>query len=307
MPALPQVQLQAILGQLDQALYNHEQWTKGLVRALVARLPADVTDLRPDAHHRCRFGQWIESGESEPLRQHPTFVALVQSHEQMHRQAAEMLRRGDEGLPVSAEEFDQFGNSLDRVRLEIQSLRRELSETLQNRDVLTGARNRVSLLSDLREQHALVRRGVQSCGLVMFDLDHFKKVNDQYGHLAGDAVLVSTVSCVQARLRPYDRIYRYGGEEFLITLPGSDLPTAIATTERLRVAVAEQADSAVTATRPRQVTASFGVTLLDGSATVEECIDRADRAMYAAKSGGRNRVECWSAEPAPPEQGAKPA
>lgn len=307
MPALPPVQLQAVLGQLDQALYNHEQWTKGLVRSLVARLPADVTDLRPDAHRRCRFGQWIDSGEADPLREHPTFMALAQSHEQMHRQAADMLRRGDEGLPVSAEEFDQFGNSLDRVRLEIQSLRRELSETLQNRDVLTGARNRVSLLSDLREQQALVRRGVQNCGLVMFDLDHFKLVNDQYGHLAGDAVLVATVSCVQARLRPYDRIYRYGGEEFLITLPGSDLPTTMATAERLRAAISEQVNSSTMATRPRQVTASFGVTMLDASVTIEECIDRADRAMYAAKSRGRNRVECAPAPHASNRPGGKAA
>lgn len=304
MSALPPMQLQAMLGQLDQALYNHEQWTKSLLRGLVARLPADAADLCPDAHRRCRFGQWADSSEADPLRQHPTFVALGQAHEQMHRLAAGMLQRGDDGLPVSATEFDQFGNTLDRVRLEIQSLRRELSETLQNRDVLTGARNRVSLLSDLREQQALVRRQVQSCALVMFDLDHFKQVNDNYGHLAGDAVLAATVQCVQAGLRPYDRVYRYGGEEFLILLPGSNLPAATALAERLRAAIAEQVESAATATRPPYVTASFGVCLLDASATVEECIDRADRAMYAAKAGGRNRVEFWSAAPV---AGGKPA
>lgn len=297
MTALPPTQLQAMLGQLDQALYNHEQWTKGLLRGLVARLPADAADLRPDAHHRCRFGQWADSSEADPLRQHPTFIALGQAHEQMHRLAAGMLQRGGDGLPVSATDFDQFGNALDRVRLEIQSLRRELSETLQNRDVLTGARNRVSLLSDLREQQALVRRKVQSCALAIFDLDHFKQVNDNYGHLAGDAVLAATVQCVQAGLRPYDRVYRYGGEEFLILLPGSDLATARAMAERLRVAIAELVDSPAAATRPPYVTASFGVSLLDASATVEECIDRADRAMYAAKAGGRNRVEVWSPEP----------
>jgi diguanylate cyclase len=307
MTALPPTQLQAMLGQLDQALYNHEQWTKSLLRGLVARLPADAADLRPDAHQRCRFGQWADSREADPLRQHPTFVALGQAHEQMHRLGAAMLRRNDDGLPVSASDFDQFGNTLDRVRLEIQSLRRELAETLQNRDVLTGARNRVSLLSDLREQQALVRRKVQGCALAMFDLDHFKQVNDNYGHLAGDAVLAATVQCVQAALRPYDRVYRYGGEEFLILLPGSDLPAAVAMAERLRSAIAAQAESPAAANRPPYVTASFGVSLLDASATVEECIDRADRAMYAAKAGGRNRVEFYSPEALAPVAGGKPA
>jgi diguanylate cyclase len=101
------------------------------------------------------------------LSEHPAFIALGEAHEQMHHGAAQLLQRIVDELPVSPEGLDQFNNVLDRMRLEMQSLRHELADTAQNRDPLTGARSRASLLSDLREQHALVRRGVQECALAM--------------------------------------------------------------------------------------------------------------------------------------------
>lgn len=301
MSNLPPSQLQSILSHIDQALYNHEQWYKNVSRVLIAHLPADAPDLKGDAHLRCRFGQWYESADAAPLREFPTFVALGQAHEQMHHLAAGMLQRAHDNLSISSGQFDQFNNVLDRMRLEIQSLRSELSEMLQNRDPLTGARNRATLLSDLREQQALVRRGVQTCALAMLDLDHFKRVNDQHGHLAGDAALAATVQCIQTQLRPYDRVYRYGGEEFLLCLPNTDLATAAGTAQRLCAAIAALAIMVAGAgmAEPLRVTVSIGVALLDADVPIEQSIDRADEAMYAAKAGGRNRVEQWSSRAIP--------
>jgi diguanylate cyclase len=284
-------QLQMAIAQLDQAIYNHEQWYKNLVRVLVVRLPPEGPDLMPDAHHRCRFGQWYDSEATGVLRDHSAFVALGQAHEQMHRSATQLLQRIADGLPVPASDLDQFNDVLDRLRLELQSLRRELVETAQNRDPLTGARNRTSLLSDLREQQALVRRGVQQCALAMIDLDHFKNVNDRYGHAVGDAVLASTSQCLQAAVRPYDRIYRYGGEEFLLCMPNTTVDAAVGIAERLRVAVSAQEIRHGGGSQALEVTASFGVAALDGARPVEESVDRADKAVYHAKTAGRNRVE----------------
>jgi diguanylate cyclase len=208
----------------------------------------------------------------------------------MHKGAAVLLQRVADELAISANEFDQFNNALDRMRLEIQSLWRELVETAQNRDPLTGARTRASLISDLREQHALARRGVQQCKLAMIDLDHFKEVNDRHGHAAGDAVLASTLQCMQAIVRPYDRIYRYRGEEFPMCMPNTTVNAALAMAERLRTAVAAQQIGHGSGPAS-QVTASFGVAALDATHPVEESIDRADHAMYRAKAAGRNRVE----------------
>jgi diguanylate cyclase len=284
-------QVQAAIGQLDQALYNHDQWYRNLLRVLVARLPPDAPDLMADAHSRCRFGQWYESDATGFLREVPAFVALGEAHKQMHQSAAQLLQRVVDELPVSPNALDQFNNVLDRVRLEIQSLRHELAETAQNRDPLTGARNRASLLSDLREQHALVRRGVQTCVLTMIDLDHFKDVNDRHGHAVGDAVLRSISKCLQAQVRPYDRLYRYGGEEFLLCMPQTDVDAATGAVDRLRGAV-EALEIVPSAGGPTlRMTASFGVATVDAVLTVEESIDRADKALYRAKAAGRNRVE----------------
>ena len=288
---LPDPQLQLAIAQLDQAIYNHEQWHRNMLRVLVARLPPDASDLADDAHLRCRFGQWYRDDGAAALRELPAFVALGEAHRQMHQNATELLRRVSDDLPVSPSALDKFNNVLDRMRLEMQSLRSELSEAASNRDPLTGLRNRATLLSDLREQHALVRRDVQACALTMIDLDHFKAINDLHGHAAGDIVLRAAARCLQELVRPYDRIYRYGGEEFLLCMPQTTIVAAAAVADRLRAAIAELEIAHQPGGETLTVTASFGVAGLDGALTVEESIDRADRAMYQAKAAGRDRVE----------------
>jgi len=287
-------ELQAAIAQLDQAIYSHEQWHNGVLRVLVAHLPPDPADLVPDAHRQCRFGRWYEGEEPGPLREHPAFVALGEAHRQMHDGAATLLRRSEDGLDVPINEYDQFTNLLDRMRLEIQSLRGELQEASQNRDPLTGARNRTGLLADLREQQAQVRRGVQSCVLAMVDIDHFKEVNDRHGHTVGDAVLKSTVQSLYGELRPYDRLYRYGGEEFLVVMSQLALEDAVEVAERLRCAVSGEGGRDATGAEGVRVTVSIGIAALDAAQPVEESIDRADAALYRAKEGGRDRVELSS-------------
>lgn len=290
MPCPSRQQLLTTIAQLDQALDNHEQWHKGIVRALIAHVPPDAADLEPDAHRRCHLGQWYESDATRSLRDHPAFLALGKAHEQMHSSATKLLQHACDKLPIQAEEIDAFGDVRDRLKLELQSLRQELAEALANRDPLTGARNRLSMLADLREQHALVQRDAQQCAIAIIDLDFFKKVNDHYGHLTGDAVLASTVHCLESLIRPYDRIYRYGGEEFLLCMPNTSVDAAIPLAERLRAAVAaievKSSDGAIL-----RVSASFGVAALHKMRSVEESIDKADKAMYLAKHRGRNRVE----------------
>ncbi len=294
MPRLSSQQLLAVITQLDQAIYNHEQWHKGVVRVLIAGLPADAADLVPDAYRNCRFGRWHESEEPGPLCDHPAFVALGEAHRQMHESAAALLQRREDGLDVPINEYDQFTNLLDRMRLEIQSLRSELQEAAHSRDPLTGARNRAGLLTYLREQQALVRRGVQSCALAMVDIDHFKEVNDRHGHAAGDAVLRRLAERFLGELRPYDRLYRYGGEEFLIVMPQLSLEDAVEVSERLRRGLSAGGAGDGAGVADLRVTVSIGIAALDAEQAVEESIDRADAALYRAKEEGRDRVELSS-------------
>lgn len=290
MPPFTTQELQSAIAELDQAIFSHEQWYKSLLRILISRVPAEPADLRPDAHQHCRFGQWYGNVSTTLLRDHPAFISLGDAHEKMHVYARTLLQLVSDNKPVTTGQLDQFENALDKMRLEIQSLRHELSEVIQSQDPLTGAQNRASLLPWLREQQALSQRRGQHCALAMLDLDHFKQVNDKHGHLVGDRVLISTVQCLQAILRPYDRIYRYGGEEFLLCMPGTTPEEAREVAERMCHAVAAQRIQIEGSNKILQVTASLGVAMLDPSRSVEASIEAADTAMYRGKKSGRNCV-----------------
>lgn len=285
-------ELQEILQQLNQAIYTHEQWSKDLTRSLISRLPYDNRDIADDAHRQCRFGQWYYSSAPQALRDHPSFMAIEAEHRRMHQLAVRLLLAAKNGELGSTKDYDSFINTADRLHLEIYSLKQELEEQLNNRDVLTGAENRIGMLTRLREVRELVKRGVQECGIVIMDLDHFKTVNDTYGHPVGDQVLVACVSHIKQHLREYDKVYRYGGEEFLLSFPSSDMQTVSAIIERLRNGLSAINICGVD-TKPILVTASFGITMVDPVLNVEESINRADIALYYAKKAGRNCSCTW--------------
>jgi diguanylate cyclase len=284
-------EMRLIVDQLDQATYNHEQWSKRLVRTLICNLPADDHDLATDAHRHCLFGQWYYNRASAPLQQLPGFVAIALEHERMHEHAGALLRLAARGAAITPGAYDTFENVLDRMRLQVNTLRSEFASMMLNRDPLTGVNSRLGLLTSLRENHEMVRRGTQDCTIAMMDMDHFKLVNDQYGHPAGDAVLSASAAYVMSHVRPYDKVFRYGGEEFVICMPGLSPEQALALTERLREGIAET--PIVHDRREIRVTASFGISSLDPAQSVEVCLERTDKALYEAKAAGRNCSRVW--------------
>jgi diguanylate cyclase (GGDEF)-like protein len=123
----------------------------------------------------------------------------------------------------------------------------------------------------------------------MVDIDHFKQINDSHGHLVGDAVLREAARRLRSSIRPYDSIGRYGGEEFLIIVPGADPQGAFKQAERLRASMSREP---ITSSGGQvNVTISLGVTVNSGGEKGEELIHAADAALYQAKSRGRNRTE----------------
>jgi two-component system, cell cycle response regulator len=165
-------------------------------------------------------------------------------------------------------------------------------------DGLTGIPNRAMVMEALhREASRQVREG-QPLGIVLADIDHFKNINDTYGHLCGDDVLKAVVERMKASVRSYDVIGRYGGEEFLVVAPGVDARGALALAERIRRIV--ESEPARTASCCVTVTVSLGVAVSTDPAytDVGELLRLADQALYGAKSAGRNRSElAGSAEP----------
>ena len=200
---------------------------------------------------------------------------------------------------------------MDRQKRELQRLNRELQEavnelasakaTIENqnaqlreravRDALTGAYNRGHLDEALQQERRLAGETHQPLSLLLMDLDHFKRINDNYGHLFGDYVLESFASEVRQVIRGNDIFARYGGEEFLVVMGGAAADSALAVAERIRARA--EGHPFEFEGKPVRVTVSIGVASCAGDN--DRCLERqllaADEALYAAKGAGRNRVE----------------
>jgi diguanylate cyclase (GGDEF)-like protein len=183
--------------------------------------------------------------------------------------------------------FDALGHLFSAV-LSRAARNAELARAA-NCDALTGLSNRhaVALLDpELRR----ITAHDKPVSVVMLDIDHFKHINDQHGHPAGDQVLRLVARLLQATVRQTDTVARWGGEEFVVCLPGTDLPMALAVAEKLRHNLAAE-DLALAPGLTTRVTASLGVAELQAGESVVQGITRADQALYAAKHGGRDRVQ----------------
>jgi diguanylate cyclase (GGDEF)-like protein len=168
---------------------------------------------------------------------------------------------------------------------------REALRERATRDGVTGLWNRTAVLELLANELARQKRHGGTVAVVMIDLDRFKLINDQYGHLVGDQVLRGAAQAMERCTRRYDALGRFGGEEFVLVLPGCDKINALSHAERLRAAIS-QVEVGVP-TGKIEVTASLGVTIAQPNADVDACLllRAADSALYHAKEQGRNRVE----------------
>ena len=163
---------------------------------------------------------------------------------------------------------------------------RELAHT----DMLTGTMNRYSIEHQVQMALVNAQRYEQPLSLLLFDIDHFKRVNDTLGHEVGDQVLKRLVNCVEDKLREGDQLGRWGGEEFLVLVPNTHSQDTMVLAERLRGAI-EATDFEL----EQAITVSIGVAEWRLEDSLKSLVERADRAMYKAKHSGRNRV-CLASE-----------
>lgn len=176
-------------------------------------------------------------------------------------------------------------------------VQREQLQLMATQDPLTGARNRRAMNDELKIAVASHRRHKHSYGMLIMDLDHFKQINDRCGHHAGDQVLIAFVEIMQRASRSEDRLFRFGGEEFLLLLPNTDLNGLHSVAQNLLKRVAEELRSPV-----GPVTVSIGGAVLQNREHWESWLQRADACLYQAKSAGRNRAIIHTGEPAIPSE-----
>jgi len=162
-------------------------------------------------------------------------------------------------------------------------------QLLATTDFLTGLDNRRAFFEQAESARLLAMRLKKPIALMMIDIDHFKQLNDRFGHATGDEALVLFADTARAALRDHDIMGRLGGEEFALALPGTSLDGALQAAERLRNAVNQA--PLITSGSDYKMTVSVGVVLIETGEALTAALARADQALYAAKSGGRNRVE----------------
>jgi len=224
-----------------------------------------------------------------------TFLMLLTAHAQKHNLLLGLNAGADDYLakPFDVDELRARLRVAERILRTQDELiaARDALHFQATHDVLTGTSSRGAAVEFLTRELARSQREKSSVGIVLCDVDHFKKVNDRYGHLAGDFVLQEIAQRMLKSVRPYDCVGRYGGEEFLIIFPACDGDSALRQAERIRKGI----DSAPIQTGDGDiaVTASFGVVAFNPAiaTTPAQLLRNADGALYRAKALGRNRCE----------------
>lgn len=224
------------------------------------------------------LGLWLARSVLNPIRKLEAGVRGVANGDYSYR----IADISNDELGRLAQSFNAMGGSLESARTRL--------EQLSLQDDLTGVLNRRAFERALVEELARAERSNKQVCVIIVDIDHFKKVNDEHGHLVGDVVLKKFAECMSEHMRPMDRLARYGGEEFAIVLPETNHRNTMSSAERLRrviEATAFHAENDVII----EVTASFGVacSLIDAS-NPTDLVSLADKRLYYAKRAGRNQV-----------------
>lgn len=266
---------------------------------LLFRLQFPTSEIEPfhasDNVQQLDFRLFLSVPPPEPIVSHSAYHKLLHAQDRLSQHAQAVLRSAGNGTP-SAEQVAQLLREMHNFDRGADHLAAGITASLTDVDELTGLLNRVAMERELEREQAQARRTGRSFTIAMIDADHFKPVNDTYGHAFGDLVLESLAERFIASLRPRDAVYRYGGEEFLVLLPETALDAAAPVIERLRLKACshEIGDAEHRITQ----TISIGAVEVSADERLEEAIERADTALYRAKQAGRNRIELARAPPA---------
>lgn len=283
------------------ALFDHYREARdgidGFKALLAAKTDLIICDLEMPRMDGFKFMQMVNSRED--LRDIPIIMLTGREDRDLKIKGLEQGACDYVTKPFDAGELV----ARVKVQLKIKALQDELKRSnellkeLSNTDPLTRLYNRRYLTKNLNSELVRAKRYNESLSFIILDIDHFKKVNDAYGHQNGDTVLSAVADVIQTGRRCYDIAARYGGEEFVLVLPGTSLAGGITVAERLREDV--RAISFKPPLEQLSITISLGVATFPSARVEDEdsLIREADEALYRAKQNGRNRVETMTEGP----------
>ena len=285
-----QGEIALILVELDRAISANGKWLNNFHRDLISKETIPEEFLQEHPHTKTMFGQWLYSGDHRLLATNAGVQAIEEHYRLLHVEAQKLALAHNTNKEVSVEDYNEFIKHLALYQHEVTKFRDALIEIKGIFDPLTGLLGRQSLMMQLTKEQALVSRGIHECAIIMMDIDHFKAVNDTYGHQSGDVALCYVAQSIRFHLRPYDSSFRYGGEEFLVCLPNTNRDDAFMVMDRLREEIGEMPID-LPEGKEVSITISMGIAMMEPEASIETTIGKADFMLYSAKENGRNRVE----------------
>jgi len=268
---------------LNQSTDAHFRWLVKILRFIDSR-NVDLPEISSDeAHLHCEFGHWLNTRLLEEREDTNFLLDINKKHIHVH-QACRNLISAIEQHRQTNDVFNLFEESLLAFTEALTHYKVHLLQLRTSYDALTG----LPLRRILDESFASMNKelGADGLYLLLLDIDHFKKVNDNYGHLNGDIVLRSLALNISNNIRRSESMYRYGGEEFIVVLHASNDQDAVAIAERLRRDIARL--ETIAGEHLIRVTFTGGLTRIHKGESLREVLERADIALYTGKKIGRN-------------------
>ncbi|MFP5404398.1 MAG: diguanylate cyclase [Gammaproteobacteria bacterium] len=284
----PSADTHRLIAELDDAVQAHMDWTRRIIRCAVLHTAPDADVVDPHAHTLCRFGAWFSSHRAEFDALDATAAAAVEAvHQSMHDAMRTLFACITSGQAGSAADLDAFETSqAELIRLLARFKTQILSATARS-DPLTGLPLRYGIENDFERIRKEAGRARAQLYVAMIDIDHFKRINDTYGHLVGDQVLRRLSATLQGALRGNEPLYRYGGEEFLWLLKCASADEARRSAKRALSTVGTT-PVALDDGDVLRLTITLGLARAGDAEDFDSVLKRADAALYAGKRSGRN-------------------
>lgn len=275
--------------ELDAANQAHLEWSRRILRCAVLRTSPGEDVWKDEAHELCRFGRWFTQHRGRFTAMDATrTLSLDAEHRSMHCAIRAICSCLMDGRAGEVADFEAFETAQHRF-IEHLAHFKTLAVTHEAQiDALTGLPLRHRIEDDFVVLDSFARRHGGAAVVMLLDVDHFKQFNDRHGHAGGDIVLRDLAVLMRRTLRDVDKVYRYGGEEFLLMLDSDGVAGAQIAAQRMLQAVRELSivlpNGELAETR-----ATIGVAVAEPGESLSKVIARADHALYAGKAAGRNR------------------
>jgi len=275
------------LDDLRHASDAHLDWLMEIILALRFSERAKAPNNGKSRSGKCNFEKVLGGSYGVSIRNSANFKKLISQHETLHALSEECLGKVALG-DFTSSEYAAFLHEARSFQHFVDALKMRTTDSLMEVDELTGVHMRNNMEAQLEDEWARVQRTGAIFCVAMVDIDYFKWVNDEHGHVFGDLVLAELANKLADGLRPYDRVSRYGSDEFLLLLPETSLEEAQVVLNQFRDYIAE--NEIGVGKRTVRLTVSIGLTRYDTKSDIPTLIKQADAALHQAKNAGRNQV-----------------